>query len=111
MQVAGVNYPNQFSLFGDDLWLAVCTFAVAEHLRIGEGESSVTKSHALASGNILRDGFALSLCKGTQHSKEHFGIHGAGVDVLFFKYDGDTELLQYPHILDAVYGVAGKAGN
>lgn len=53
VQVAGVNHPNQFSLFGYDLRLTVCTFAVAEHLRVWEGESSVAESHALASGNVL----------------------------------------------------------
>ena len=68
-------------------------------------------SHALAAGNILGDRLALCLCKGAQYGENHLGVHGGGVDVLFFKYHRDSHLFQHSDILNTVQCVASEAGN
>ena len=108
MQVAVENQPNDFSLLRDDLRLAVCSFSVADDSAVREGKFAVLISHALTAGNILGDRFALGLRKGAQHSEDHLGVHGGGVDILFFKYHRDSHLLQHSDILDTIQRVAGK---
>ena len=106
LQVAVENQPNDFSLLRDDLRLAVCSFSVADDSAVREGKFAVLISHALTAGNILGDRFALGLRKGAQHSEDHLGVHGGGVDILFFKVDSNANLLQLSDGLDAFHRIS-----
>ena len=78
---------------------------------VAEGKPSLFVSHADSFGNITADGFAFSLCKGTQASQDHFAVHIRGIDVFFLKYNGDTPAFEDSDVLDAVEGIPCKSGN
>lgn len=72
---------------------------------------SVPHSPLIAPTHISRDGFAFSLREGGKQRGHHFAGHGGGVDILLFKANTDTQILQFPDDLQTFLGIPCKSGD
>lgn len=84
---------------------------LAQEVLISETEPALPVAHADALSHVAADGFALGLGEGTQAGEDHLAVHIRGVNVFFLKDDRNAPAFEDPHVLDAVQGVTGKAGN
>ena len=75
-----------------------------------DAERPVLHPHSGALAHILGDGDGFLLRKGAHHAQKHLIGHGAGIEMLFFKYHRYAKLFQFPDRGDAVLRVTGKPG-
>ena len=84
---------------------------VSEKLFIGQGDLAIGEPLTLAPCDILRNGPGLLLREARHDGQKQLAFAIKGVDVLFFKVDLDTFLLQLPYRHQTVYGVPGETAD
>ena len=86
---------------------------LGETIKALASERYTSFPHGLANApaNILTDGFALCLRKGTQKCDKHFAFTVQSVDIFLLENHCDAQLFQCPDIVKAIHCVAGEAGD
>ena len=110
-EVSLVDPADDLCLLRDDLRLIVRAPAVAVEVFVLDGRLSALHGAAFAPCDIGGDGFALGLRKGAGERDAQLAVLLQRIDVLFFKDDGDAQLLERPCVVEAVHRVAGEAGD
>ena len=110
-EVSLIDPADDLRLLRDDLRLIVRASAVAVEVFVLDGRLSALHGAAFAPCDIGGDGFALGLCEGTGERDAQLAVLLQRMDVLLFKDDGDTQLLERPCVVETVHCIAGKAGD
>jgi len=110
LQVKGVNQPDSLGLLRVDLWTAVCTLAVAQGAVVVEGDYALLHALPLPQDDVLPDGLALRLGEAAEQRNQELAGLRQCVDVLFFKDDADTPVLEGADDLEAVHRVPSETG-
>ena len=76
-----------------------------------DGDFTALHGVSLACLDIAGDGLALRLGEGPHHGQHQLCGLVHGVDVFFFKVDCDALCFQHSDVVQAVYGIAGEAGD
>lgn len=100
------HYPG---LLGNDIRLQPVQPVAVGHG--GWGEDPLLHPHPDAEPHIAGVAGGLHLGEGGVNGSGLLGAELAGVDVLLFEADGDSQPHQLPHEVQAVPGVAGEAGH
>ena len=109
-EVSLVDPADDLRLLRDDLRLIVRAPAVAVEVFVLDGRLSALHGTAFAPCDIGGDGFALGLREGAGERDAQLAVLLQRIDVLFFKDDGNAQLLERPCVVEAVHRVAGEAG-
>ena len=110
-QEAVIDLPHHLRLLRDDPGLAVLALLEGVQPLVLDGGFALPHGLALAPLHVLADGLALPLGHGPQQGEQQLPIGFQGVDVLFLEQDGDAQLPQGPHIVEAVYRIPGEPGD
>ena len=88
--------------------LSIRTAAVADEMFVLEGAFAFFVQPALTHGDILAQGFALSLGKGGEPGQINLASQFASVETFFFEHDDHAQAFEQPDIADAVQRIAGE---
>ena len=105
-----VDSPYDYCFLRHDFRRIVFSTLIAIQPFVLEGHLSGLHCHALPDRYIRGYGFTLSLGKAPVKGQHQLAREFQCVDILLFKQDSDPLFFQQPHILQAVYRVARKAG-
>ena len=103
------HFSHYRGFFFHDAVLSVLVQAIAEQHKPSGNSGLVLLAEAPR--DVLRDGHAFLLGEGRQHRHEHLGVCAAGIDVFLFEVEINALFPEHPNILQAIHGVARKAGD
>ena len=107
----GIDAADDLGFVLHHLRKPVRPLSIAEELFIGEVDLAVREPLALAPGDVLRKGAAFLLGQRGHDGDKQLALAVEGPDVLLFKVDLHTMLLQLADGGQAVHRVSGKAAH
>ena len=110
-EIALIDPSDDFGLFRNELRLTILTLAVAIQLFILDADLSGFHGTAFTPCDIGGDGFTLGLGEGTGEGDSQLTVLLQRIDVFLLEDDCDAKLFERPDIVEAVYRIAGEAGD